>query len=68
MEGRALSDTAVDEIGKLGMVQGKHIRFRRREQRRWSIGELTKDRLAADHHDFGGIGDRAGGTDQMLKL
>lgn len=68
VERGTLADTPIDEISKLGTVQGKQIRFGRHEERQRRVGKLSKNRLAANHHDFGIVGDRAGSADQVLKL
>jgi hypothetical protein len=64
----ALTDGAIDQVRLLGPIQGKYIRLRRHEERRWRVRKLTEDRLAADDHDLRVFGNGAGGANQVLKL
>jgi hypothetical protein len=68
MKGGSFANGTVNEIAIRRVAKGKHVCFDGSKQLGGGIGELAKNRLAADDHKLVGPSDARGGADDMLKL
>lgn len=68
VKGGEFADAAVDQVAAFGIVEREEIGFHGHPHRRRGVGELSQDRLAADHHDRVVGGDDRRRTNQVLEL
>jgi len=68
VERGTFADGGIDQIGAIGMIARKDIRFARHTKFRWGVGELGQDRLAANHHQILHIRDGPRGADSHAPI
>jgi hypothetical protein len=68
MKRRILADAAIDQFAANGFVSRKDIRLFGHQQFVRRVGKLTENRLAPNHDDIPGVGNRACRADNMFQL